>query len=104
MGVNACSCLRSFEDFSVETDLNGEGEIEGFNIPNNNHYLISSTNDSTDLIGEGRMPYLMKVNTYDSGTIKNIAFYSMKTGTANKRIQSVFRGYNFRKNLKKIIY
>ena len=104
MGLKACFYLRNFDDLSGETDLNGEGEIEGFNIPNNNHYLISSTNDSTDLIGEGRMSYLMKVNTYDSGTIKNIAFYSMNIETANKRIQSVFRGYNFRKNLKKIIY
>ena len=100
MGLNACSCLRNFDDLSGETDLNGEGEIEGFNIPNNNHYLISSTDDSTNLTGAGRMSYLMKVNTYDSGTIKNTAFYSMKTGTAVERIQSVFRGSNFRKKFK----
>ena len=100
MGLNTCSCLRNFDDLSGETDLNGEGEIEGFNIPNNNHYLISSTDDSTNLTGAGRMSYLMKVNTYDSGTIKNTAFYSMKTGTAVERIQSVFRGSNFRKKFK----
>ena len=100
MGLNSCSCLRNFDDLSGETDLNGEGEIEGFNIPNNNHYLISSTDDSTNLTGAGRMSYLMKVNTYDSGTIKNTAFYSMKTGTAVERIQSVFRGSNFRKKFK----
>ena len=100
MGLKACSCLRNFDDLSGETDLNGEGEIEGFNIPNNNHYLISSTDNSTNLTGAGRMSYLMKVNTYDSGTIKNKAFYSMKTGTAVVMIQSVFRGSNFRKKFK----
>ena len=48
MGLKACSCLRNFEDLSGETELNGEGEIDRFNIPNNNHYLILSTDDSTD--------------------------------------------------------
>ena len=103
MGLNACSCLRSFDDLSDETDLNGDGEIEGFNVPNNNHNLFSSTDDSTNLTGAGRMSYLMKVNTYDSGTIKNTAFCSMKTGAAVERIQSVFRGSNFRKKFKKNI-
>ena len=46
------------------------------------------------------MSFLMKVNTYDSGIIKNIAFYSMKKGISIKRIQSVFKGYNFRKKFK----
>jgi hypothetical protein len=101
MGVNACSCLRSFEDFSVETDLNGDGELEGINIPNNNHFLVSSTDDSTNLTGAGRMSYLMKVNTYDSGTVKNTTFCTLKAGTAIERIQSVFRGSNFRKKFQK---
>ena len=101
MGLNSCSCFRNFDDLSDETDLNGDKEIEGFNVPNNNYYLFSSTDDSTNLTGAGRMSYLMKVNTYDSGTIKNTAFYSMKTGAAVERIQSVFRGSNFRKKFKK---
>ena len=103
MGLNACSCLRNFDDLSYETDLNGDGEIEGFIIPNNNHNLFSSTDDSTNLTGAGRMSYLMKVNTYDSGTLKNTAFSIMKTGNAVERIQSVFRGSNFRKKFKKNI-
>ena len=27
MGLNACSCLRSFDDLSAESDLNGDGEV-----------------------------------------------------------------------------
>ena len=101
MGLNSCSCLRSLDDLSAETDLNGDGEIEGLNFPNNNHNLFSSTDDSTNLTGAGRMSYLMKVNTYDSGVINNTAFYTMKTGAAVERIQSVFRGSNFRKKFLK---
>ena len=101
MGLNACSCLRSFDDLSGETDLNGDGEIAGINIPNNNHFLFSSTDDSTNLTGAGRISYLMKVNTYDSGTIKNTAFCTLKTGAAVERIQSVFRGSSFRKKFQK---
>ena len=104
MGLNACSCLRSFDDLSAESDLNGDGEIIGFNIPNNNHFLFSSTDDSINLTGAGRMSYLMKVNTYDSGTIKNTAFCTLKTGTAIERIQSVFRGTSFRKKFLKSKY
>ena len=101
MGLNACSCLRSFDDLSAETDLNGDGELEGINIPNNNHFLVSNTEDSTNLTGAGRMSYLMKVNTYDSGNLKNTAFCTLKVGTAIERIQSVFRGSSFRKKFQK---
>ena len=101
MGLNTCSCFRNFDDISYETDLNGDREIVGLNIPNNNHNLFSSADDSTNLTGAGRMSYLMKVNTYDSGNLKNTAFYIMKTGNAVERIQSVFRGSSFRKKFKK---
>ena len=104
MGLNACSCLRNLDELSEETDLNGDAEIEGFNIPNNNPNIFSCTDDSTNLTGAGRMSYLMKVNTYDSGTLKNTAFCTMKTGAAVERIQSVFRGSNFRKKFKKNKY
>lgn len=100
MGLNACSCLRNYDDLSDETDLNGEGEIVGFSIPNN-HFLFSNQEDSVNLTGAERMSYLMKVNTYDSGTIKNTAFCTLKTGTAVERIQSVFRGSSFRKKFLK---
>ena len=104
MGLNVCSCFRNIDDLSAETDLNGDAEIEGFNFPNNNHNIFSSTDDSTNLTGAGRMSYLMKVNTYDSGTIKNTAFCTLKTGAAVEMIQSVFRGSSFRKKFKKNIY
>ena len=104
MGLNACSCLRNFDDLAVETDLNGNGEIFGFNFPNSSHFAFSSTDDSVNLTGAGRMSYLIKVNTYDSGTIKNISFCTLKPGKAVVKIQSVFRGSNFRKKFLKNKY
>ena len=83
MGLNACSCLRSFDDLSAETDLNGDGELEGINIPNNNHFLVSNTEDSTNLTGAGRMSYLMKVNTIDSG-IKKYSILYAKSWNSNR--------------------
>ena len=65
MGLNACSCLRSFDDLSAESDLNGDGEIIVFNIPNNNHFLFSSTDDILisqvcEILKENNIPFIKK--------------------------------------------
>ena len=101
MGLNSCICLRNLDELSAETALNGDGEIEGFNFPNTNNQNASSTDYSSKLKGAGRMSYLMKVNTIDSGILKSNAFYNLKGVPAAVKIQSIFRGYNFRKNFQK---
>ena len=101
MGLNACICLRNLDELSAETALNGDGEIEGFNFPNTNNQNISSTDYSSKLKGAGRMSHLMKVNTIDSGILKNTAFYNLKAASAALKIQSFFRGSTFRKKLEK---
>ena len=101
MGLNSCICLRNLDELSAETALNGDGEIEGFNFPNTNNQNVSSTDYSSKLKGAGRMSYLMKVNTIDSGILKSNAFYNLKAGPAAEKIQSIFRGSNFRKKFQK---
>ena len=101
MGLNSCICLRNLDELSAETALNGDGEIEGFNFPNTNNQNASSTDYSSRLKGAGRMSYLMKVNSIDSGILKSNAFYNLKGVPAAVKIQSIFRGYNFRKNFQK---
>ena len=102
MGLNACVCLRNLDELTAETALNGDGEIEGFNFPNTNNQNISSTDYSSKLKGAGRMSYLMKVNTIDSGLLKNTGFVNIKAIPAAEKIQSFFRGSNFRKKFQKI--
>ena len=97
MGLNSCVCLRNLDELSAETALNGDGEIEGFNFPNTNNQNVSSTDYSSKLKGAGRMSYLMKVNTIDSGILKSKAFYNLKAAPAAEKIQSFFRGSSFRK-------
>ena len=101
MGLNVCVCLRNIDELTAETALNGDGEIEGFNFPNTNNQNISSTDYSSKLKGAGRMSYLMKVNTIDSGILKNNAFYNLKASPAAEKIQSFFRGSTFRKKFQK---
>ena len=98
MGLNSCVCLRNLDELSAETGLNGDGEIEGFKFPNNNNNQINSNTDySSKFTGAGKMSYLMKVNSFDSNIIKNSTFYNLKAVPAAEKIQSIFRGCNFRK-------
>ena len=101
MGLNACVCLRNLDELNAETALNGDGEIEGFNFPNTNNQNVSSTDYSSKLKGAGRMSYLMKVNTIDSGILKSNTFYNLKDSPAVEKIQSIFRGSIFRKKFQK---
>jgi len=101
MGLNSCICLRNLDELTAETALNGDGEIEGFNFPNTNNQNVSSTDYSSKLKGAGRMSYMMKVNTFDSGISKSNAFYNLKAIPAAEKIQSIFRGSNFRKKFQK---
>ena len=101
MGLNSCICLRNLDELSAETALNGDGEIEGFNFPNTNNLNVASTDYSSKLKGAGRMSYLMKVNTIDSGILKSPAFYNLKSIPAAEKIQSIFRGSIFRKKFYK---
>ena len=101
MGLNTCICMRNLDELSRETALNGDGEIEGFNFPNTNNPNISSTEYSSKLKGAGRMSYLMKVNSIDSSILKSNGFNNLKATTAAEKIQSIFRGSNFRKKFYK---
>jgi hypothetical protein len=93
--------MRNLDELSRETALNGDGEIEGFNFPNTNNPNISSTEYSSKLKGAGRMSYLMKVNSIDSSILKSNGFNNLKATTAAEKIQSIFRGSNFRKKFYK---
>ena len=97
MGLNSCICMRNFDELSRETALNGDGEIEGFIFPNTNNPNVSSTEYSSKLKGAGRMSYLMKVNSIDSGILRSNAYYNLKGTSAAEKIQSIFRGFKFRK-------
>ena len=103
MGMNHCQCFRETDDISFETELNNNREKEGFIVPKINNFLFSTTDEMTNQMGTKQMSILMKVSTHDSNTGKNISLKIINTNKLNEnsaaeKIQSFFRGYQYRSN------
>lgn len=104
MGMEHCACFRSIGEISTETDLNNYKETEGFFYPRINNILSSAYDEGINITGTKQMSQLMKVNTIDSCTLKNISFNPLPKITIIPivKLQSIVRGAIFRKKFYKI--